>query len=80
MARKTITKKMAEKPNDIDVGELQERIAAKAYELYQQDEGNHGHDLEHWLTAERLVQEELAHSNPQSEPRQKRTRKARTKA
>ena len=71
---------MAEKPSAIDVEEVQERIATKAYEVYQQHEGNHGHDLDHWLTAERLVQEELAHSNPAPEPRQKRTKKARKKA
>jgi hypothetical protein len=80
MARKTGTKKMAEKLSDIDVGGLRERIATKAYELYQQHGGNHGHDLDHWLTAEQLVQEEFANSNPKPEPRQKRTQKARKKA
>jgi hypothetical protein len=80
MAKKTGTKKMAEKPSAIDVEGLRERIATKAYELYQQHGGNHGYDLDQWLTAERLVQEELAHSNPKPEPRQKRTQKARKKA
>jgi hypothetical protein len=78
MARKTVTKKIAEKPSATDVGGLRERIATKAYELYQQHGGKHGHDLDHWLTAERLVQEELAHDNSKPE-KQKRTQKARKK-
>jgi hypothetical protein len=41
--------------------ELYERVARKAYELYQQRGEDHGHDFEDWLTAERLVQEELLH-------------------
>jgi HSP20 family molecular chaperone IbpA len=30
----------------------QSRIAARAYELYQQDGHNHGEDMSHWLRAE----------------------------
>jgi hypothetical protein len=41
--------------------ELYERVALKAYELYQQRGEEPGHDLADWLTAERLVQEELLH-------------------
>lgn len=41
--------------------ELYERVACKAYELYQQRGEESGHDLEDWLTAERLVNEELLH-------------------
>lgn len=41
--------------------DLYERVARKAHELYQQRGEEHGHDLEDWLTAERLVQEELLH-------------------
>jgi len=41
--------------------ELYERVARKAYELYQQRGEEHGHDLADWLIAERLVQEELLH-------------------
>lgn len=41
-------------------GMLNEQIARKAYELYEQREGGHGHDLDDWLTAERIVQEETA--------------------
>jgi hypothetical protein len=44
--------------NDQD---LYERVARKAYELYQQRGEEHGHDLEDWLIAQRLVQEELLH-------------------
>ena len=36
---------------------LNEQIARKAYELYEQRGGDHGHDLDDWLVAERLVQE-----------------------
>ena len=34
-----------------------EEIAVRAYELFEHDGRTHGHDLEHWLQAERqLVQ------------------------
>ncbi len=48
--------------------ELYERVARKAYELYQQRGEVHGHDLDDWLTAERLVREELLHGPPVEEP------------
>lgn len=48
--------------------ELYERVARKAYELYQQRGEEHGHDLEDWLTAERLVQQELLHGPLPEEP------------
>jgi hypothetical protein len=41
--------------------ELYERVASKAYELYQQRGEKPGNDLEDWLIAERLVREELRH-------------------
>jgi len=47
--------------------EFSERIARKAYELYQQRGEEPGHELEDWLTAERLVDEELRHG-PLEEP------------
>lgn len=50
--------------------ELYERVARKAYELYQQRGEEHGHDLQDWLTAERLVQEELLHGPLPEEPLQ----------
>jgi hypothetical protein len=37
----------------------QQRIAEKAYELYQCRGCCHGHDLEDWLEAERLISAEL---------------------
>jgi hypothetical protein len=35
--------------------ELYERVVCKVYALYQQRGEEHGHDLDDWLTAERLV-------------------------
>ena len=34
---------------------LQNEIARVAYELYVQSSHDHGHDLDHWLEAERIV-------------------------
>ena len=34
---------------------LHERIAARAFELYLERGGEHGHDLEDWLRAEQEV-------------------------
>jgi hypothetical protein len=48
--------------------ELYERVAYKAYELYQQRGEEHGHDLNDWLTAEHLVREELLHGPLPEEP------------
>jgi len=41
--------------------ELRERIAQKAYELYEKRGHAHGCDVEDWLEAERLVVEQLVH-------------------
>ncbi|HUK57009.1 MAG TPA: DUF2934 domain-containing protein [Nitrospiria bacterium] len=35
---------------------LREQVAQKAYELYEKRGGLHGHDIEDWLEAERLIQ------------------------
>ena len=35
-----------------------ETVARIAYELYLRHGGEHGHDVEDWLTAERLLQAE----------------------
>ncbi len=43
----------------LDDQALRERIAGKAYELYQKRGPIHGHDLDDWLEAERLVRAEL---------------------
>jgi hypothetical protein len=48
-------------PLHITDEELYERVARKAYELYQQRGEIAGHDLSDWLTAERLVKAELLH-------------------
>jgi hypothetical protein len=37
------------------------RVSRKAFELYQQRGEEPGHDIDDWLTAERLVQDELRH-------------------
>jgi hypothetical protein len=36
-----------------------ERIAARAYELYEARGGEHGQDIDDWLQAERQVDEEI---------------------
>lgn len=52
---------------------LDERIARKAYELYEQRGRSHGHELDDWLEAEHLVRAEAsAPSHPQRSRRQKR--------
>ncbi len=43
----------------LDEQTLHERIAGKAYEIYQQRGQSHGADLEDWLEAERRVLAEL---------------------
>lgn len=48
--------------------ELYDRVARKAHELYEQRSEEPGHALEDWLTAERLVQEELLHGPGPEEP------------
>lgn len=37
------------------VDDLQAVIARRAYELYEQQGCCHGHDLDHWLQAEREI-------------------------
>ena len=39
---------------------LDEQIAQKAYELYEQRGGGHGYDLDDWLAAERSIREEAS--------------------
>jgi hypothetical protein len=49
--------------------ELYARVARKAYDLYQQRGEEFGHDLDDWLTAERLVKDELLHGpEPEESP------------
>ncbi len=47
-------------PNPIELPEgMWERVAARAYELWEQRGRREGHDLEDWLEAEALVMEEI---------------------
>ena len=39
-------------------GDINARIAERAYELHHHRGGHHGQDLEDWLTAEREIQSE----------------------
>ena len=39
--------------------EVRERIAKKAYELYEQRERQAGRELEDWLEAEELIRKEM---------------------
>jgi hypothetical protein len=48
--------------------ELYDRVARKAYELYQQRGEAPGDELADWLLAERLVEEELQHGPGEEEP------------
>lgn len=48
--------------------EWYQRVSRKAYELYQQRGEVPGHELDDWLTAERLVQEELCHGPSVPDP------------
>jgi len=40
-----------------------DRIAARAYELYEARGGDHGQDLEDWLQAEREIDAEIGELN-----------------
>jgi hypothetical protein len=55
-------------PLTLSDDELYARVALKAYELYQERGEEAGHDLADWLTAERLVKEELLHGPESEEP------------
>ena len=67
--RKKTTSRNAQPPRLIlSDEELYDRVARKAYKLYQQRGEDHGHNLADWLTAERLVQEELLHGPLPEEP------------
>lgn len=48
--------------------ELYERVAQRAYQLYQERGEEHGHDLADWFAAERLVKAELVHGPVPEEP------------
>jgi len=44
------------------------QVARKAYELFERRGGEHGHDVDDWLEAERLVVEELRQGLCQDRP------------
>jgi len=70
MARQHQQQHPAPKPARLIINneEMYERIARAAYKLYQQRGEEPGHDLDDWLTAERMVQEELLHGSLGKEP------------
>lgn len=53
-------KKSADSPVDI-VDSLHERIRARAYQLYCESGYQEGHEIQHWLEAERQI---LSHRKP----------------
>jgi len=55
-------------PLTISDEELYERVAQRAYQLYQERGEEPGDDLADWLTAEQLVKAELRHGPVPEEP------------
>lgn len=49
-----VAKKLAKKPSAREL-KIQEAIAEKAYELYEQSGRADGRDVDHWLEAEKLL-------------------------
>jgi hypothetical protein len=46
-------------PRDLPATMTHREIARRAYELYEERGGEHGHDLDDWLQAERELQDLL---------------------
>jgi hypothetical protein len=72
-AKKTTRRKKNPEPTPsppltLNSEELYGQVATKAYELYQKRGEEHGHDLDDWFTAERLVKDELLHGPVSEEP------------
>ena len=40
-----------------------DEVASLAYELYERRGGEHGHDVEDWLEAERILKEKITRRN-----------------
>jgi hypothetical protein len=56
--KKTTTKKTTEPVLDVNENvSLEEQIAQRAHELWQQRGGEHGNDLTDWFQAEREINE-----------------------
>ena len=45
---------------DVDSDAIRQRVERKAYELFEQRGYSHGNDLNDWLEAERIVNQELS--------------------
>ncbi len=56
-----------------DNSALHKKIEQRAYELYELGSGEHGHDVEHWLHAEREVLAETSASSVRPKAQQKKT-------
>jgi hypothetical protein len=54
-------------PRVMSAEERYQRIANIAYGLYQQRGEVHGHDVDDWLTAERLVDEDGLQNSPNAD-------------
>ena len=50
-------------PSVRGIGDVQPRIAERAYELYQRRGGHHGQDLDDWFRAEQEVMAEESWEN-----------------
>jgi hypothetical protein len=59
ISKHTTVKKPSSGGNQQHDEEFYARVARKAYELFEQRGGEHGHHVDDWLEAERLVKEEM---------------------
>ena len=57
----------------IDMEQVKERIARKAYELFEQRGGAGGREVEDWLEAERIIKDEMKQHKARSHVREKLT-------
>ena len=60
-AQRVVERNLSPEPESMQKysGEVRERIAKKAYELYEQRGRQAGRELEDWLEAEELVRKEM---------------------
>lgn len=56
----TVKKAAAVQTCGADVSAIHQRIEKKAYELFEQRGYSHGNDVNDWLEAERIVNQELS--------------------
>ena len=59
MSKHKTVQKQSSDGNQQHDEQLYARVAEKAYELFERRGGEHGHDVDDWLEAERCVVEEL---------------------